>query len=46
MDVDLVDGDPGEFTVSVDGKVVSKKGDTMPFPNEVLAAVKGLAKAG
>jgi hypothetical protein len=45
FDVALLDGDQGEFTISVDGKTVFKKGDSLPSPNDVLAAVKGLAKA-
>jgi hypothetical protein len=38
--VSLIDGDPGELTVSVDGRVVAKKGAAMPSVNEVLSAVK------
>jgi len=48
LQVELVNGDHGELTVSVDGKVVARKGDAMPSADEVLAAVKGSAatKAG
>jgi hypothetical protein len=38
-EVEVVDGDKGEFTVSVDGRVVAKKTDGLPEPGEVLAAV-------
>jgi hypothetical protein len=38
--VELVNGDHGELTVSVDGKVVAGKGEMMPTTEEVLAAVR------
>jgi hypothetical protein len=39
-EVELIDGDKGEFTVSVDGRVVAKKVDeSLPEPGEILAAV-------
>jgi hypothetical protein len=43
LQVELVNGDRGEFTVSVDGKVVARKGETLPDVQEVLALVR---KAG
>ena len=38
--VRVIDGDKGEFTVSVDGREVARKGDSLPEPDEVLAAVR------
>ncbi len=43
LQVEVVNGDRGEFTVSVDGKVVARKGETLPDIQEVLALVR---KAG
>jgi len=40
FDVELIDGDHGEFTVSVDGRTVAKKTDRLPPIDEVVAAVK------
>jgi hypothetical protein len=40
VEVEVVNGDHGEFTVSVDGRTVAKRGDTLPSADEVLAAVK------
>jgi hypothetical protein len=40
VEVEMIDGDPGELTVSVNGKVVAQKGDRMLSLNEVLKAVK------
>jgi hypothetical protein len=39
VEVEVVNGDHGEFTVSVDGRTVAKRGDTLPSADEVLAAV-------
>ena len=40
LDVQLVDGNKGEFTVMVDRKVVAQKGgDSLPDVNEVVARV-------
>ena len=39
----MVNGDRGEFTVSVDGKVVAQKGESLPAANEILAAVPNLS---
>ncbi len=44
-DVELIDGNRGEFTVSVDGKVVAQKGDSLPSVEEVLSAVKRASPA-
>jgi hypothetical protein len=41
VEVSVADGSKGEFSVSVDGEVVSSKtGDTLPPPEEVVAAVR------
>jgi hypothetical protein len=40
VQVQLVDGDKGEFTVLVEGQKVAGKGDNMPSVDEVLAAVR------
>ena len=40
VQVNLVDGDKGEFTVLVDGKPIPKKGDAMPSAEDVVAAVR------
>jgi hypothetical protein len=47
VEVELVNGNRGELTVLVDGHdVASKKGDTFPSVEEVVAAVRGAAPAG
>jgi hypothetical protein len=48
VDVQLVDGGKGEFTVLVDGQQVAKKDESLPPVEEVVAAVKkaGQATAG
>jgi hypothetical protein len=38
--VELIDGDPGELTVSIGGHVVARKDKSMPTVDEVLAAVR------
>jgi len=43
--VEVVDGDHGEFTVSVDGQVVARKGESLPSVDEVLAAVRKKASS-
>jgi len=40
VEVEVADGAKGEFTVSVDGEAVSQKGDTLPTPEGVVAAVR------
>jgi hypothetical protein len=44
--VQLVDGNRGEFTVLVDGRVVAQKGESLPAIGEVVAAVKKQAPIG
>jgi hypothetical protein len=47
VEVELVDGDRGELTVLVDGRVVARKGLIFkPSVNKVLAAVREAAPAG
>jgi hypothetical protein len=41
----LIDGSKGEFTVSVDGREVARKGDALPTADEVLAAVRNATTA-
>ena len=44
FEVELVDGNKGEFTVLVDGRPVARKsGDTLPSVDEVLSAAKKAA---
>jgi hypothetical protein len=38
--VQVIDGDRGEFTVTVDGREVARKGESLPPVEEVLAAVR------
>lgn len=40
LDVQLIDGNHGEFTVSVDGHQVASKGLTLPEVKEVVEAVR------
>ncbi len=37
--VNVIDGAKGEFTVSVDGREVTRKGSSLPDANEVVRAV-------
>jgi hypothetical protein len=48
VEVQLLDGGKGEFTVLVDGRQVAKKGESLPPVEEVVAAVTkaGQAPAG
>jgi hypothetical protein len=39
-DVQLVNGDDGEFTVSVDGNVVARKNGVMPTVEDLVKKVK------
>ncbi len=39
----VVNGDHGEFTVSVNDKVAAQKGESLPTEEEVLSAVKKAA---
>jgi hypothetical protein len=43
--VELIDGNRGEFTVSVDGREVVRKGQELPSVDEVVTAVKEVALA-
>lgn len=41
LDVQVVDGGKGEFTVTVDGRTVAeKRGDAMPGPEEIKSAIR------
>jgi hypothetical protein len=40
VNVELVDGSPGELTIIVDGEQVARKGDSLPQINDVVRAVK------
>jgi hypothetical protein len=40
VQVELIDGNRGEFTVSLDGHVLAQKGESLPDPEQVVAAVK------
>ncbi len=40
LQVELVDGNRGEFTVLVNGRTVAQKGDSVPSVEEVVDAVK------
>jgi hypothetical protein len=40
LTVQLADGDRGEFSITVDGREVFRKGDSMPTPDELVAAVR------
>jgi len=44
--VEVIDGDHGELTVSVNGRVVARKGDSLPDVQEVVNAVSKAAPAG
>jgi hypothetical protein len=46
VQVELVDGNRGELSVSVDGRTVAQKqGDSLPTEEQVLAAVRGAQPA-
>jgi hypothetical protein len=40
VQVSLTDGGRGEFSVTVDGRVVAQKTDQLPDPDQVVAAVR------
>jgi hypothetical protein len=40
VEVDIVDGSKGEFTVRVDGRTVAQGAELMPTVEEVVAAVR------
>ena len=46
LDVQVVNGDRGEFTVSVDGQMVAQKGETLPDVQDVLALVRNEESGG
>jgi hypothetical protein len=43
LDVELNDGNKGEFTVAVDGQELARKGNELPTVDEVVNAVKDVA---
>ena len=43
VDVRLEDGAHGELTVLVDGRTVAEKKETLPPPEDVVAAVRAAA---
>jgi hypothetical protein len=45
LDVEVIDGNRGEFTVLVDGRAVAHKGQEMPSVEEVVSAVQQAAPA-
>ena len=40
LQVEVIDGEKGEFTVQVDGREVMRKGDDLPEPHQVVDAVR------
>ena len=40
IDVQVVDGSHGEFTVSVDGKTLAQKTDSLPPVDQIVQQVK------
>lgn len=46
LDVQLTDGNKGEFTVEVDGRTVSQKGENLPPVEQVVDAVHRALPAG
>jgi hypothetical protein len=46
LNVQVVDGNKGEFSVAVDGReVIRKTGDSLPAEDQVLTAVRQAAPA-
>lgn len=45
VEVEIVDGGKGEFTVTVGGRTVARKGDSMPSVEDVRVAVRRAAPA-
>ncbi len=43
LEVEVVNGGRGEFSVSVNGKEVARKGESMPSADEIVAAVRKAA---
>ena len=46
LDVEVVDGGRGEFSVAVNGRKVAQKGDSMPTEDEVRDAIRKAVPAG
>jgi hypothetical protein len=46
LQVDLVNGEKGEFTVTVDGREVIRKGESLPEVEEVVGAVRNAVPVG
>jgi hypothetical protein len=44
--VELIDGGKGEFNVSVDGREVIRKGESLPEVEEVVGAVRNAVPVG
>ena len=44
--MEVVDGNRGELTVSLDGRVIARKGEALPVVDEVVAAVRKEAHVG
>jgi hypothetical protein len=40
VEVEVIDGGKGEFSVYVDGRIVAQKGATAPTDDEVVEAVR------
>ena len=45
LDVEVVDGARGEFTVLVDGQEVARKGEELPAVEQVVTRVKDVVSA-
>jgi hypothetical protein len=46
FNVELINGDPGELSIAVNGRNVFRKGDSMARAEDVVAAVKQKVPAG
>ena len=46
VEVEVVNGNRGEFSVLVDRKEVARKGESLPSNEEVLTAVRNAQPAG
>jgi hypothetical protein len=45
-EVEIVSGNKGEFTVSVDGRIVAQKGESLPAVDQVVDAVRKATPVG
>ena len=45
LNVQVMDGDRGEFSITVDGRDVIRKGDAMPTVDEAVSAVRQVLPA-